>query len=156
VDDRHARHRRATGDRRRRPSDGFRATNRARFERLVADAVATLPPELLRELDRVQLWIEEVPPDPPGEGETPPLARYVVATPSRRRAGSAAAGSAAAGSATGPAAVPADRLILFRRPLELRATSKVDLAELVRFTVVHELAHHLGIDDDRLDELGWG
>lgn len=146
MDDRHARHRRAPGDRRRRPSDGFRAASRGRFERLVEVALATLPPELLRELDRVQLWVEEVPPTPPGTGEAPPLGR-IEATPARRVSASA--------SAAGPAP-PTERLVLFRRPLELRATSKADLAELVRFTVVHELAHHLGIDDDRLDELGWG
>jgi predicted Zn-dependent protease with MMP-like domain len=153
VDDRHARHRRASGDRRRRPSDGFRATSRARFERLVEDAVTTLPPELLRELDRVQLWVEDVPPDRPEDAEAPPLGRYEVAAAVPGPTGPSA------GAATGDArrrTAGTDRLVLYRRPLELRATSKVDLAELVRFTVVHELAHHLGIDDDRLDELGWG
>ena len=49
-----------------------------------------------------------------------------------------------------------DRVTIFRRPLELRARSRRDLAALVRETVVHEIAHHFGIDDDRLDELGWG
>jgi predicted Zn-dependent protease with MMP-like domain len=44
---------------------------------------------------------------------------------------------------------------LFRRPLELRAASKLDLIDLVRETLVHELAHPLGIDDDGIDELGW-
>jgi len=48
-----------------------------------------------------------------------------------------------------------DRITLFRRPLEARARNRRDLAELVRHTVLHEVAHHFGIDDDRLDELGW-
>ena len=53
------------------------------------------------------------------------------------------------------AAVP-NRITLFRGPLVEDFPDSRDLAEEVRLTVVHELAHHLGIDDDRLDELGAG
>lgn len=49
-----------------------------------------------------------------------------------------------------------DRIRLFRGPLESRATGPEHLRDLVATTVVHEIAHHFGIDDDRLDELGWG
>jgi predicted Zn-dependent protease with MMP-like domain len=48
-----------------------------------------------------------------------------------------------------------DRIVLFRRPIQARARSDADLAELVREVVLHEVAHYFGIDDDRLDELGW-
>jgi predicted Zn-dependent protease with MMP-like domain len=148
VDDRHARHRRGVGDRRRRPSDGFRALTAARFERLVEDAIATLPGELLRELDRVDVVVSDVPPPLGASGDPPPLGRY---EPARRQRPSA---RSSPGTRPSPPA-GRDRLTLFRRPLELRATTRIELAELVRSTVVHELAHHLGIDDDRLDELGW-
>ena len=47
-----------------------------------------------------------------------------------------------------------NRITLFRLPLEEDFPDPDDLAEEVRITVIHELAHHLGIDDDRLDELG--
>jgi predicted Zn-dependent protease with MMP-like domain len=47
-----------------------------------------------------------------------------------------------------------NRITLFRLALEEDFPDPRDLAEEVRITVVHELAHHLGIDDDRLDELG--
>ena len=47
-----------------------------------------------------------------------------------------------------------NRITLFRLPLEEDFPDPEDLAEEVRITVIHELAHHLGIDDDRLDELG--
>ena len=50
-------------------------------------------------------------------------------------------------------AVP-NRITLFRLPLEEDFADPVELAEEVRITVIHELAHHLGIDDDRLEELG--
>ena len=48
-----------------------------------------------------------------------------------------------------------DRIIVFRQPhLELDLSDE-DLEEEIRRTVLHELAHHLGIDDTRLEELGW-
>ena len=46
------------------------------------------------------------------------------------------------------------RIILFRLPLEEDFPDPLDLEDEVRITVIHELAHHLGIDDDRLAELG--
>src|SRR5690349_3645618 len=51
------------------------------------------------------------------------------------------------------AAVP-NRITLFRLPLEEDFADPAELSEEVRVTVIHELAHHLGIDDDRLEELG--
>jgi predicted Zn-dependent protease with MMP-like domain len=47
-----------------------------------------------------------------------------------------------------------NRITLFRLPLEEDYPDPDELAEEVRITVIHELAHHLGIDDDRLGELG--
>jgi predicted Zn-dependent protease with MMP-like domain len=47
-----------------------------------------------------------------------------------------------------------NRITLFRLPLESDFPDPDDLAEEVRVTVIHELAHHLGIDDDRLHALG--
>jgi predicted Zn-dependent protease with MMP-like domain len=142
MDDRHARYRRADTDRRRRPVDGFRAISARRFHRLVEDAVASLPDDLLGYLDNVQITGEEVPPpDPVGHGEEILLGLYQGVPRTERE--------------LGMAALP-DRITLFRRPLEARARSTHDLAELVRETVVHEIAHHFGIDDDRLAELGWG
>jgi predicted Zn-dependent protease with MMP-like domain len=47
-----------------------------------------------------------------------------------------------------------NRITLFRQPLEEDFPDPDDLADEVRITVIHELAHHLGIDDDRLEELG--
>ncbi len=47
-----------------------------------------------------------------------------------------------------------NRITIFRRPLQDDFTDPDELAEEVRITVIHELAHHLGIDDERLTELG--
>ncbi len=46
-------------------------------------------------------------------------------------------------------------LIVLQPRVEASARTDADLAELVREVVVHEVAHYFGIDDDRLDELGW-
>lgn len=142
MDDRHARYRRSDADRRRRPVEGFRASGTGRFDRIVNDAIATLPRDLLAYLDNVEVAVEDVPPaDPTGTGEQVVLGLYhAVPRPARHPGG---------------AQLP-DRITLFRRPLEARAHDKRDLADLVQETVVHELADHFGIDDDRLDELGWG
>jgi predicted Zn-dependent protease with MMP-like domain len=51
------------------------------------------------------------------------------------------------------ASVPS-RITLFRLPLEADFADPADLSDEVWVTVVHELAHHLGIDDDRLEALG--
>ncbi|MFV0526763.1 MAG: metallopeptidase family protein [Acidimicrobiales bacterium] len=48
-----------------------------------------------------------------------------------------------------------DRITLYRLPLCDMAADLDELADEVMVTVVHELAHHLGIDDDRLHQLGW-
>jgi predicted Zn-dependent protease with MMP-like domain len=141
VDDRHARYRRPDADRRRRPVEGFRASSTARFDRLIDDAIATLPKDLLAYLENVQITVADVPPpDPMGQGDELLLGLYQGVPRTERDFG---------------APHLPDRITLFRRPLEARAHDKHDLADLVQETVVHELAHHFGIDDDRLDELGW-
>ncbi len=122
--------------------DGFRASGRDRFERLVETAIASLPAELLGYLDNVQIVVEDVPPAAPLGEEDEILLGLYEGVPRTERG-------------FGEGLLP-DRITLFRRPLEARARTQQQLAEVVRDTVVHEIAHHFGIDDDHLDELGWG
>jgi predicted Zn-dependent protease with MMP-like domain len=49
-----------------------------------------------------------------------------------------------------------DRITIFRRPLLAMCEDAEALVREVRITVVHEIAHHFGIDDDRLHDLGYG
>jgi len=48
-----------------------------------------------------------------------------------------------------------DRITIYRRPICEMCETEEEVVETVRDTVIHEVAHHFGIDDDRLDELGW-
>ena len=55
----------------------------------------------------------------------------------------------------GPPLEP-DRITIYRRELEADFTDPDELREEIRITVLHELAHYFGLDEDRLDELGYG
>lgn len=110
--------------------------------RLVEEAVASIPEEFRRRLDNVEFVVEEIPrgDEVPGE-EGIPLGLYLGVPLTERNAGYYG--------------VLPDRIVIFRRPIEARARSDAALAALVREVVFHEVAHYFGIDDDRLDELGW-
>lgn len=139
MDDRHARYRRGDFDRRRRPSEGFRVADTRRFQRLVDDVLASLPAKLLAYLERVDVVLEDVPPSDALRSGEIPLGVYESVPVATR--------------GSGPP-TPTGRVTLYRRPLESRVTGKEELVDLIREVVVHELADHFGIDDDRLDELG--
>ena len=49
-----------------------------------------------------------------------------------------------------------DRIVIYRNPILSICEDEQDVVDEVAVTVVHELAHHFGIDDRRLHELGWG
>jgi predicted Zn-dependent protease with MMP-like domain len=49
-----------------------------------------------------------------------------------------------------------DRVLLFREPLKAMCSDRVELAEEIAITVVHEIGHFFGFEDPDLDELGWG
>ncbi len=53
-------------------------------------------------------------------------------------------------------AVLPDRIMIYRNSICAICETEAEIVEQVRITVVHEVAHHFGIDDDALDELGWG
>jgi predicted Zn-dependent protease with MMP-like domain len=109
------------------------------FEEAVADALDSIPIELTSTMTNVVILVEADP--PPGHHGVLGLYEGIPLT---ERDSWWAAGS-----------LP-DRITIFRNPI-LAACHTVDqVVEEVRITVVHEVAHHFGIDDDRLDELGWG
>jgi len=111
---------------------------RDQFEELVAAALDQVPTELADLMDNVVVLVEDAPP----EGEVDLLGLY-EGTPLTERGEFWAAGS-----------LP-DRITIFRLPTLAVCDSREDVVEEVAVTVVHEIAHHFGIDDERLHELGW-
>ena len=111
---------------------------RERFEELVSDALDEVPQDLAAQMDNVVVFVEDdAPPD------DPTLLGVYDGIPLTERGASWAAG-----------AMP-DRITIFRNPTLAICEKEEDVVEEVRITVVHEIAHHFGIDDDRLHELGW-
>jgi predicted Zn-dependent protease with MMP-like domain len=112
--------------------------SRERFEELVADALDEVPPELMRLVDNCVVLVEDdAPPDDPDL-----LGLYDGIALTER-------------DSTYSMVVP-DRITIFRNPTLAICDSDDDVVDEVRITVVHEIAHHFGIDDDRLHELGYG
>ena len=106
-----------------------------RFEALVADALDSIPEELGRRMDNVIVRVRD---DPPWAG----LLGLYEGTPLTER------------GEYGGLALP-DRITIYRKSILARCRTEAEVVDQVRTTVVHEVAHHFGIDDDRLDELGW-
>ena len=109
---------------------------RERFEELVSDALDTIPQELARLVDNCVVLVEDDP--PPG----PTLLGVYVGTPLTARG-------------PGYTMVTPDRITIFRNPILRLCATDEQVLEQVRITVVHEIAHHFGISDDRLGELGY-
>ena len=110
---------------------------RRRFEELVADALDEVPEQLTRLMDNVVVLVEEEDPQDPDL-----LGLYDGVALTER-------GHDYAGM------LP-DRITLYRQPILSICATEDDVVEEVAVTVVHEIAHHFGIDDARLHELGWG
>jgi len=116
-----------------------------RFEELVADALDGLPPELGGVLENVVVVIAE------RSRQRGLLGLYEGVPLIARDGGYGAAGDPVAGGLTMP-----DRITIYRENLCAACADEQELVEQVRITVVHEVAHHFGIDDARLHALGWG
>jgi predicted Zn-dependent protease with MMP-like domain len=113
------------------------------FEDLVAQALDSLPPEIAERMENVEVVVED--------------------EPSERALAHVAAGDTLFGLYEGypltgrsnySMALP-DKISIYRGPIERAFGTPEKIKEQVRRTVIHEVAHHFGIDDDRLDELGW-
>ena len=112
--------------------------DRERFEELVAEALDQVPQRLMDLMDNVVVLVEDEPP-----AEEPDLLGVYegYALPSR---------------GWDYAGVLPDRIVIYREPTLRICRSEEEVVDEVAVTVVHEIAHHFGIDDVRLHELGWG
>jgi predicted Zn-dependent protease with MMP-like domain len=112
--------------------------SRERFEELVGEALDEVPAELLSMMNNVVVLVEDKPPD----GSYDLLGLYE--------------GTALTDRGWNYAGVLPDRITIYRLPTLRVCETETDVIDEVAITVVHEIAHHFGIDDHRLHELGWG
>lgn len=108
-----------------------------RFDQLVEQAIELIPPELRRHVHNVAMFVDDYNPDSPyilglydGVALTERTSDYSMHLP--------------------------PSITLYAEALKDFCASEEQLREQIAITVVHEVAHHFGIDDDRLHELGWG
>jgi predicted Zn-dependent protease with MMP-like domain len=110
--------------------------SRPRFEELVADALDSLPPELGTEMENVAVLVED-------RAAGRPLFGLYQGIPLTKRGPQSYSG-----------AMP-DRITLYQDEICGACSTEAEVVALVRKTVIHEVAHHFGISDPRLEELGW-
>jgi predicted Zn-dependent protease with MMP-like domain len=110
---------------------------RQRFEELVSEALDLVPPEFATAMSNVVVLVEDANTDDPtilglyhGVALTERTSHYGGVLP--------------------------DRISIYRDPILAVCDSPEEVIEEVAVTVIHEIGHHFGIDDQRLHELGWG
>lgn len=126
------------------PSFGRFELSRAEFEDAVDNAVALIPAELAQAITNVGIVVEESYIPGPGEDPDTVLLGLYQGTPLTERGTWWDAGS-----------LP-DRITIYRQPILDSCLSSDEVTQEILVTVVHEIAHHFGINDERLHQLGWG
>ncbi|MBI4537578.1 MAG: metallopeptidase family protein [candidate division NC10 bacterium] len=120
---------------------------RSEFEGLVADAVKSLPPQFRKRLENVEVMIEDLP--------TVEELKSVGIEP----------GGALLGLYRGipqnelsvwTNRLTPDQIVIFRRPLEAMTRDRRELIRQIRITIMHEVGHFFGLDEDDLQEYGYG
>ncbi len=120
--------------------------SREEFEDIVREALEGLPEEFLARLENVDVVVEDAPTWEQlarnGLGPQDALFGLYEGVPLTDR--------------HGYSMVAPDKITIFQQPLEAECETRDELVEEVRRTVVHEVAHFFGIDDEALDEMGLG
>ncbi|AOS60971.1 metallopeptidase family protein [Actinoalloteichus hymeniacidonis] len=111
--------------------------SRARFDELVSDALDLIPVEFAKAMDNIVVLVED------HNQEEPSLLGLYEGIALTER------------DSTYGGALP-DRITVYREPLLEMCADEAEVVDEIAVTVVHEVAHHFGIDDAKLHELGWG
>lgn len=123
---------------------------REEFEALVEEALASLPDEFLNALENIEVIVEDRP-------TAEELERVGISPQSRRTLLGLYHGVPLTERGVWYAGVEPDLITIYQQPIEMVAGQDADaIRSQVRTTVLHEVAHYFGIDDERLEELGWG
>jgi predicted Zn-dependent protease with MMP-like domain len=116
--------------------------NRREFERMVDEILSEVPPSISDRIDNLLVVVEDRPigdQDPAGDG----LLGLYEGVPLSERGGDYFA-------------FAPDRILIFFQPHLDLGLDDAELRREIRVTVLHEIGHHIGIDDQRLSDLGWG
>lgn len=108
-----------------------------RFDELVSDALDAIPPKLASAIDNVVVLVE------PRNDEDPYLLGLYH-------------GIALTERTTEYGGALPDTITIYREPILAISHTEDEVVEQVLITVVHEVAHYFGIEEERLHELGWG
>lgn len=118
--------------------------NRATFESLVTEALDALPDFFREKLDNVAVVIEDWPSRQTmrqiGVRSPAEILGFYHGVPQTNRT-------------LGYNLIPPDKISIYQRPIEMRCRTTEQARALVQRVVRHEIAHHFGIDDDRLREI---
>jgi predicted Zn-dependent protease with MMP-like domain len=113
---------------------------REEFEKLVEEAITKLPQEFLEKMDNVVIFVEDIP--GPGQGF---LLGLYQGIPQTRR------------GRYGVGGVVPDRITIYKQTTEIvAARSGVGVEQVIKDTIIHEIAHHFGIDDPTLNDIERG
>ena len=119
---------------------------RTEFLKLVHHALAQLPPRFQEALDRVDILVEDWPTPQDTDGvadrNTDHLLGLCVGVPLVERG-------------SWEPLIP-DKIVLFRRPIEIASSSREEMAREIRVTLLHEVGHYLGMGEEELELLGYG
>ena len=117
---------------------------RERFKRLVEEALEVLPEKFARLVKNVAVVVEDEPKGArarPGPGEDPEsllMGEYIGVPRTERGAWEA---------------LPPDRIVLYQKNIEAACESEEEIREEVRLTVLHELGHYFGMDEEQLEDV---
>ena len=119
--------------------------NRAVFERLVAEALEALPRFFQEKLDNVAVVVEDWPNKETmrlaGVRSPAELLGFYHGVPQTKRT-------------SHYGLISPDKIIIYQRPIEMRCRSAEQVVATIHRVLRHEIAHHFGLDDERLREIG--
>ena len=116
----------------------------ARFEELVAEALDSLPEEFAQAMQNVEVVVQDE-----------PTRSQLASLPHGHTLFGLYEGHPLTSRGVHYSGVMPDKITIFQGPISRYYRTPEAIREQVRKTVIHEIAHHFGIDDPRLRELGW-
>lgn len=128
------------------PTDPLKLSPEA-FDRIVEQAIARIPIEIRRHLDNILISVQQRPSDE--------MLQEMGLAPDETLFGLYWGVPLIERSATEPPLYP-DTIFLFQDPLEQACTTRADLVEEIEVTVVHEIAHAIGLSEEQIIALGYG